>query len=73
MNASIISHRLFVAALTNQDHPADKPIRAGRGVELYRPTRNGSTQPAQETLALWTARPRTSWPFGGLLEKRQIS
>jgi len=73
MNTSIISHRMFVAALTNDGHAVGKPPPAGRSVESNGPTRNGMAKPSPKTLAALAARPWVNWPFGGGLEERSVS
>ena len=73
MNTSLISHRMFVAALTNDGHAVGKPPPAGRSVESNRLTQNGVAQPSPETLAALAARPWVNWPFGGGLEERPAS
>jgi len=73
MNTSLISHRLFVAALANDKHMPEKHLPAGRGVEASGATRNGTAKPSPKTLAALAARPWVNWPFGGAMEEPSAS
>jgi hypothetical protein len=78
MNTTIISHRMFVAALTNDSQTPGKQPSAGRGFDTNGPARNGPTRsgiakPSAKTLAELAARPWVNWPFCGGLEERSAS
>ena len=73
MNTTIISHRMFVAALTNDGQSPGKQPTAGRGFETNGAARNGAAKPSPKTLAEIGARPWVNWPFGGALEERSAS
>ena len=73
MNTTTISHRMFVAALTNDGHAVGKPTPDGRSVESNRLTQNGVAKPSPKTLAALAVRPWVNWPFGGGLEERSAS
>jgi len=63
MNTSIISHRMFVAALTHGSQASEKPT-PDRG-EAARSAQNESLKPPPKALAALTSRPWVNWPFGG--------
>lgn len=65
MNPNIISHRLFVEALTHSK-PSAKPPSAGRGGESRDAEKSAAARPAGEPLVARAARHLAEWPsFGG--------
>jgi hypothetical protein len=73
MNTTIISHRMFVAALTNDGQSPGKQPSAGRGCETKGPARSGVAKPSPKTLAELATRRWVNWPFCGGLEERSAS
>jgi len=73
MNTSIISHHLFVAALSNDSHAGNHPSPIGRNLTTSEPPRTGEANPSPKTLSALAARPWVSWPFIGALEERAAS
>jgi hypothetical protein len=73
MNTSIISHRMFVAALTNDGQSPGNQPSVGLGFETKGPARSGAAKPSPKPLAELTARRWVNWPFCGGLEERSAS
>ncbi|MCU0783907.1 MAG: hypothetical protein MUF81_07625 [Verrucomicrobia bacterium] len=73
MNTTIISHRMFVAALTSDGQSPGKQPTAGRDFATNGAARNGVAEPSPETLAALAARSWVNWPFGGQFEERAVS
>jgi hypothetical protein len=73
MNTSIISHHLFVAALSNDGHAVSKPSPARRNLAADDLARNSEANPSPQMLAALAARPWVNWPFVGALEERATS
>lgn len=63
MNTSIISHRMFVAALAHDGHTQEKPSSAWHDPGAQGTTGESAVKPSSKTLAALAARPWVNWPF----------